>query len=273
MPAAHSLHHGHEMAGIHVEITLLAQLLLALPFVLALIFYVSAVFFTNHRFRRWPLHRTVLWIAGVGCALVAVIGPLAEKSHHDFAAHMTGHLFLGMLAPLLMVLAAPMTLALRSMSVPWARALSRVLKSRPARFVSDPVVATLLNIGGLWLLYTTNLFNAMHDSLLLHLFIHLHVFIAGYLFTAAIISIDPAPHQASVRYRAVVLLLALAAHGILAKYLYAYPPEGVPPAEAEAGAMLMYYGGDLIDAVLIFLFCAQVYRATRPRAAVVESAY
>lgn len=35
---------------------------------------------------------------GVGMAAMAVIGPLAQRALTDFAAHMTGHLLLGMLA-------------------------------------------------------------------------------------------------------------------------------------------------------------------------------
>jgi hypothetical protein len=54
----------------------------------------------------------------------------------------------------------------------------------------------------------------------------------------------------------------LAAHGILAKYLYAHPPAGV--LHAEAGAQLMYYGGDVLDLILIVVFCRQWYTATDP---------
>jgi putative membrane protein len=56
-----------------------------------------------------------------------------------------------------------------------------------------------------------------------------------------------------------VLLAALAGHGVLAKYLYAYPPRGFPAGEAETGAYLMYYGGALVEAALITVFCGQEY--------------
>ena len=69
----------------------------------------------------------------------------------------------------------------------------------------------------------------MHQSIFLHLFIHLHVFIAGYLFTMSMIYIDPARYRCSYIYRSIVLIIALAGHGILSKYIYAYPPIGVMP--------------------------------------------
>lgn len=82
--------------------------------------------------------------------------------------HMLVHLLLGMLAPLLMALAAPMTLLLRTLSVSSARVLSRVLSSRPLRLLTHPVIASFLNLGGLWLLYTTDLYSLMHENILLH---------------------------------------------------------------------------------------------------------
>jgi putative membrane protein len=115
----------------------------------------------------------------------------------------------------------------------------------------------LLNAGGLWAVYTTSLYE-------LHTLVQIHVLAAGYLFTAAIIGVDPAPHRPGRPVRAAVLLAFLAAHGILAKHLYAHPPAGVPTTQAEAGAQLMYYGGDLLDLVLVALFCWQWYAATDP---------
>jgi putative membrane protein len=95
--------------------------------------------------------------------------------------------------------------------------------------------------------------------------VHLHVFFAGYLYTISIIYIDPIPHRYSFNLRAIVLILSLAAHGILSKYIYAYPPWGVPIEQAQMGGMIMYYGGDIVEIGLIFFFCQQWYKAARPR--------
>lgn len=207
----------------------------------------------------WPVWRTASWCAGLGCAAAAVTGPFAATAHHDFTAHMAGHLLLGMAAPLLLVLAAPVTLALRALPVRRARLLSRLLRSRPVRLVSHPVTAAILNGGGLWVLYTTDLHQQVAHGL-----VQAHVLIAGYLFTAAIIGVDPAPHRPGRYLRAAVLVAFLAAHGILAKHLYGHPPAGVPVTQAEAGAQLMYYGGDALDLILIAIFCRQWYVAADP---------
>ncbi|WP_231597513.1 cytochrome c oxidase assembly protein [Bacillus sp. SA1-12] len=228
--------------------------------------YILAAVVSSRYYKPWPIYRTVCWVFGVFFAIIAVAGPLASRAHVDFTAHMIGHLFLGMLAPLLMTLAAPITLVLRSLSVPLARRFSKFLKSWPLRIFTNPLVASLLNIGGLWLLYTTNLYSLMHESILLHLIVHFHVFLAGYLFTVSMIYMDPISHRVPFLNRAIVLIVALAGHGILSKYIYAQPPAGVPTAQAEIGGMLMYYGGDAIDSILIFIFCLQWFRDSRPRA-------
>ncbi|PWU69003.1 cytochrome c oxidase assembly protein [Gracilibacillus dipsosauri] len=244
---------------------LIPQILLALPFVLTLVMYILAVIVSNRRHKRWPLYRTVCWIFGVLFAIISVAGPLANRALVDFTAHMFGHLFLGMLAPLLMALAAPMTLMLRTLTVPIARRLSKMLRSRLSRMLTNPIIASVLNIGGLWLLYTTSLYSLMHDYFLLHLIVHVHVFLAGYLFTISMFYIDPMPHRVPFLYRAIVLCVALTGHGILSKYIYAHPPNHVTINQAELGGMVMYYGGDIIDIVIIFILCLQWFRATRPR--------
>jgi putative membrane protein len=203
---------------------------LALPLALALIAYGGGMVLQRRRGTPWPLHRGVLWFAGVVAVAAGSIGPLASAAPSDFAVHMRSHLLVGMIAPLLLVTAAPVTLALRCLHVDVARRVSRLLRSRPARFVSMPIVAAVLNVGGLW------------------------------IFTASIIPIDPAPHRAGFPLRTVVLVAALAGHGILAKVLYANPPAGVDASAAREGALLMYYGGDAVDAVIIVVLYAQWYR-------------
>jgi putative membrane protein len=215
--------------------------------------------------RPWPWQRTVLWVAGSAAAGLAMSGPFAAAADGDFVAHMAVHLLLGMIAPLLLVLAGPVTLLLRALPVGWARALSRLLRSRPARFLTEPVVAATLSVGGLWLLYTTDLYPALHHRPALHLLVHAHVFVAGWLFTVAMISVDPLPHRRGHLHRSVVLILALAGHDVLAKFLYAHPPVGVTAPAAETGAMLMYYGGDLVDLAIMVVLCAQWFRARNRR--------
>lgn len=234
---------------------------------LAIGLYLVGVYLSDRqeRLRKWSRLRIVSWASGVVLSASALVGPLAVLSHENFTWHMAGHLLVGMLGPLLLALGAPMTLLLRTLPVRQARRVSRLLRSRLAGFYIHPVTAAVLNIGGLWLLYTTGLFAAMHHHLWLHILVHVHIFAAGYLFTVSMLYIDPVSRRFSYGYRTVVFILALAGHGILSKFLYAYPPHGVPVEEARAGAMLMYYGGDAVDLVIIVLLFRSWYLSSGSR--------
>ncbi len=251
--------HGSPSSGVG------SDLIALLPVLVAIAVYLAATAIGRQRGRSWPWFRTVFWIAGVLAAAAGFIGPLAAAAHESFVAHMAAHLLVGMAAPLLLVLSAPMTLALRTLSVDPARRLSWLLRSPLARVLTHPVVAAALNVGGLWVLYRTPLYELMQRDVLVHLLVMLHVLAAGYLYTYALVGIDPSPHRSGFVMRSVVLVSSLAAHGILAKLLYAHPPPGVPVADAHTGARLMFTGGDAVDFVLIVLLCAEWYRATDRR--------
>ena len=206
--------------------------------------------------QRWPALRSAAWVGGSACVVVASSGPLAA-AHGDLRAHMAGHLLLGMVVPLLLVLARPVTLALRTLPLHAARRLSRVLRSAPLRVLGDPFVAVALNAAGLWALYGTGLLTAMVHSAALHTLVSVHVLLTGWLATAAVLALDPAPHRRGVAARAVALAAGAAAHDVLAKTLYAHPPAGT--TRAAEGAQLMYNGGTVVHLLVAAVLWRQWY--------------
>ena len=193
----------------------------------------------------WPTARTVRWLLGL---LAAAIGVAVSVSTDDLRAHVAGHLLLGMVAPLLMVTAAPVTLALRTVPRTRARSLVRLMRSRPVAVAAHPAVAAVLDVGGLWVLYRTELLAAVPPAL-----VHLHMLLTGYLFAFSLVGRDPAPHRPGLGVRAGVRVAAVAAHDVLAKLVYATPPPGVPAATAEAAGVLLYYGAAPVHLVLFVL--------------------
>lgn len=180
----------------------------------------------------------------------------------DFRIHMVIHLLLGMIAPLGLVLAAPVTLTMRALPPAGARRLSRFLHSWFVRVVSHPVVAALLSVGAMYLLYMTPLDAFTLQSSGWSALVHWHFLAAGCLFVWAIAGPDPAPRRPSRLYRLVVLFLAVGAHATLGKLMYAYGwPRNVHSVEdVQAGAQLMYYGGDVAELLLIIAFFASWFR-------------
>ncbi|GAA4693033.1 cytochrome c oxidase assembly protein [Pseudonocardia yuanmonensis] len=207
--------------------------------------------------RPWPARRTASWLTGVAGA--AVGAPLTV--HPDLRVHVAGHLLLGMLAPLLLVRAAPVTLALRTLPVARARGLARALRSGPVRVLTHPVVAGLLDVGGLWVLLRTGLHATGGPAA--HALVAVHMLVAGTLFAASLVSPEPAPHRARLGVRAAVLVAAVAAHDVLARTVYADPPPGLPAEQARAGAELLYYGGLPVELALMVLLGAEWFARDR----------
>jgi putative membrane protein len=249
--------------GLHEHVSHSGSADLLAPVVLALVPAVAYVWAARRLHRRgdaWSGWRTTSFVAGmlaVGAA-VAVQLPGGE-----FTAHMAQHLVIGMLAPVLIVLARPVTLVLRVLPRRPRRALLRVLHSRWTSWsISLPLVA-LLESGGLWILYRTQLFASTQEHAWLHALVHTHVLVSGLLFTFAICQLDPVRRRHTFLPRAATLVLAGAAHAVLAKSLYAAPPPGTHFSQADlaAGAKLMYYGGDIVEIALATVLALQWYRA------------
>ena len=229
--------------------------------------YLAAAREQRARGRRWGPGRTAAFASGVGLVALAVAPPVVGWAHGDLRGHMAQHLLLGMLAPLGLVLGAPVTLALRTLPVRAARRLAGALKSGPARALSHPASALVLNVGGMAALYATPLYAATQASPLLHALVHVHFLAAGYVFAWAVLAgPDPAPHAPGLGVRLGVLFVAVAAHAVLAKLMYGYGlPRGTAhgPDEIRAAARLMYYGGDLAEGLLAGALFGRWYRSRR----------
>ncbi len=204
---------------------------------------------------RWPPARD----AGFGLGVAAAIFPAAP----GFTGHVLQHVVAGMLAPLLLVLARPVTLLLRTAPLAVRRRLKPVLRSRAAAVPTYPPVAAVLDAGGLWLFYRTGLFAAAGRDPGLNVLAHTHVVLTGVLFTASVCRLDPLRHRVGLGPRAAALVGAAAAHAVLAKTLFATPPPGtaLSVADRQAGAQLMYYGGDLVELALALVVALGWYAA------------
>ncbi|GAA3953601.1 cytochrome c oxidase assembly protein [Actinoplanes auranticolor] len=197
----------------------------------------------------WSPWRGVAFQTGAAVLIVGLALPV-----HDFTGHASQHLLVAMVAPLGLVLGAPVTLLLRTLPVRTARRLTRLLRSRPARALAHPVTALVLTTGGLVALYLTPLYARMLTDPALHQVVTIHFVLSGFLFAWVVAGADPAPHRPSVPARLVLLGVAIAAHATLSQLLYAGAYVQVPAtaADRQAGADLMYYGGDVAELLLAF---------------------
>lgn len=211
---------------------------------------------------RWPVSRSCCLLLASLCLAAAVLPPLA--SHDEvFPVHVCQHLLLSMLAPALLALSAPVTLALRTVPAGPRRAMLAVLGSRPAALLSRPPIAVAVNLAGPYLLYLTGCYHAAQHNGLLHAVVHLQMLAAGCLLSWALIGLDPVRHRPSTTTKVAALVVVAAGHDLLSKLLYArgLPVGGGPVSERRLGAELLYYGGTVFDVLLAVVVMAQWYRA------------
>lgn len=207
----------------------------------------------------WSFWRTVSFTGGIVLLITAILPPVSDWAHQDLRGHMVQHLLLGMFGPLALALGAPGTLLLRNIPAATGRAIVRFLGTPPLRVLTHPITAALLDMGGMYVLYLTPLYAVSQHDPALHVLLHLHFLVSGYLFTWSIAGPDPTPHRPGMPMRLAVVFLATAAHAILAKIMYGYGyPRGITAdqSELQAAAQWMYYGGDLAELLLIIAFFA-----------------
>jgi putative copper resistance protein D len=187
--------------------------------VLAVALYVAGVLTLRRRGDRWPVGRTVCWAAGLLVFAWATVGGLGLYSHVMFSAHMVAHMLLSMVAPIGLVLGAPVTLALRALPGPRVpgelgprQLLLAVLHSRVARVVMHPLVAFALFVGSLYGIYFTSLFATLMSNHLGHVVMEFHFLAVGFLFFFVLVGVDPTPVRLPSIARIGLLFAAMPSH-------------------------------------------------------------
>ena len=181
--------------------------------------YIKGVIVLKKRGDSWPVGRTVAFAIGIALIDFATSGGLGVYALFSFEYHMIAHMLLGMIAPIGLVLGAPITLALRTL--PQSRdgqergvrtlALS-VLHSRYSKVLTNPITALALFDGSLFVLYFTDLFGTLMQNHAGHFFMNVHFILVGFLFFNVIIGIDPNPRRYPHILRIVILFGAMSLH-------------------------------------------------------------
>lgn len=233
-----------------------------LVFSLLAVLYFWGYWHLRRRGRPWPLWRVAIFSLAAIAVMFVLSPPLAQWAHHDFRGHMVIHLIIGMIAPLGLVMAAPITLMLKCIPRTCGRFWVWFVLLPPIRLLSHPITATLLNVGGMYALYMTDLYTYMLQSPDFSLWLHWHFIIAGCLFTWAIAGPDPAPLRPAIGLRFGTLFISMVAHATLAKWMYQFHlPPTMPLKEVQQGAELMFYVGELAEAVLAYRLVRQWARS------------
>ena len=181
--------------------------------------YLLAMVKLRHRGDPWPVGRAVAWVAGCAALMVATSSGVRSYGSAMFSVHMAEHMTLNMFAPVLLVLGAPVTLALRVLpsakpgQPPGPREwILRLIHSSITTFLSHPATAFVLFVGSLYAVYFTPLFDTLVRYHWGHELMAVHFLITGYLFYWGIIGVDPGPRRLPFIGRLALLFAVMPFH-------------------------------------------------------------
>ncbi|MFE7623778.1 MULTISPECIES: cytochrome c oxidase assembly protein [unclassified Streptomyces] len=186
--------------------------------VLAVLLYGYGVLRLRRRGDEWPVARTVLFVVGVLTIALVMCTRLNDYGMVMFSVHMVQHMVISMLSPILLLLGAPVTLALRALPV--ARRGSKgprelllmLLHSRYMKVVTHPAFTIPLFIASLYALYFTPLFDYLMGSTAGHLGMMVHFLAVGLVFFWPIMGVDPGPHRPGYVMRMLELFAGMPFH-------------------------------------------------------------
>jgi cytochrome c oxidase assembly factor CtaG len=259
-----------------------------LPFVLtvwAVGLYVGGVVTLRRRGDRWPWGRTVAFGVGMAAFALATMSGLAAYDTTLLSVHMVQHMVLSMIVPLALALAAPVTLALRTLPRPPRQWLLTVLHSRAAKVLSFPPLTLTLYVVSPWALYFSGWYRASLESPYVHEMMHVHLVVVGALFFWPLMGIDPVPGRVGHVFRVLLVFLTLPFHAFLGVTIMGqqsliggdwYPslhdgPMGTwlpdPYDDQNLAGGILWGSGDLIGLAFFAVLFAQWVRASMREAA------
>ncbi|RKT55164.1 cytochrome c oxidase assembly protein [Saccharothrix australiensis] len=169
------------------------DLLFGLGAVLLAAAYLAGARRLRRRGDRWPAGRTVAWTAGCAVVLVVTSSGLGRYAAGTFSAHMVAHMASTMLAPVLLVLGGPVTLALRALPPGPRDLLLALVHCRATRVVAHPAVAASVFVASFYALYFSGLFGEAMRYHWAHQAMNLHFLVSGYVFYWLVVGVDRAP--------------------------------------------------------------------------------
>jgi putative copper resistance protein D len=180
--------------------------------------YFLGVAKVRRRGDKWQWFRSVNWVIGLLVLTYITSGPPSVYGRVLFSAHMVDHMALTMVAPIFLVLGAPVTLALRALP---ARAdgsrgirewLLVFVHSKFSQLVTHPLFAAANFAGSIVLFYYSDMFGFAMREHVGHELMILHFLLTGYIFVLSMIGTDPLPRRAPFPMRLLLLLATMGFH-------------------------------------------------------------
>lgn len=168
---------------------------------------------------KWSVGRTIAFVLGVLTVMLVMCTKLNDYGMVMFSVHMVQHMVISMLSPILILLGAPITLALRALPVAATRGnkgprelLLMFLHSRYMRIITHPAFTIPLFIASLYALYFSPIFDFLMGSKTGHIAMMCHFLAVGLVFFWPIMGVDPGPHRPGYLMRMLELFAGMPFH-------------------------------------------------------------
>jgi putative copper resistance protein D len=156
--------------------------------------YLDGVLKVRAKGREWSNARVAAFVGGAFAIEYALGGPVSVYVMHYFTAHIAQHLLLMIVAPGLLALSAPVTLAIQTSKIGVRRLIDRFLHSRFLQFVTFPLVVFILYYGVMWWFFTSTAIGYAMAHMWLMDILNILFFSGGVLFWWPIIGKDSIIH-------------------------------------------------------------------------------
>ena len=201
------------------------------------------------RGRHWSGKRTVSFLSGLVLVDLALQSPVATFTMEFFQAHVIQHLLLMVVAPPLLAMGAPMTLALQTSSRDTKVRLLGILNSRPFQLVTHPVPVAFLYYFSMFAFFLTFALGFAMQHMWVMDLVNLAFLFASVHFWWPIVGLDPIPHwQMSHGARMTSLLIGVPIESFLALALLSTtrPVASIYTlGSTHAGAGILWIGAEL----------------------------
>ncbi len=259
----HTLLTGWQLGDAFAVIALAVQ-------VLALLWYLAAIRRLSRRGRRWPRLRAVAFISGILSLTIVLVSGLSSYDDSVFVVHVIQHVVIMMVAPPLLSLGAPVTLAMQAANRPTQSRIVHVVRNPVLRLLTVPLIAAVLYYGAMYVALLTSFYpySIRHD--VAHNLEHLVMFGLGCLFWWPMIAVDQLPHRPAFPSRILAMFAGMPFEVFLGVALMNFSHPIAPEhslSDTRAGGAVFWGASMLITFAAALVMVAQWMKQEERRAA------
>jgi cytochrome c oxidase assembly factor CtaG len=210
---------------------------------------------------RWPVGRTIAFLAGLAVCVLATNGSIAVYDQVLFTAHMLGHLALLMVAPALLMYGRPLTLAVAASTGGTRARVERIARGRVVSLLTAPPVALASYTVAIVGTHLTGLMDTVMRTTWAGQVEHLAYVLVGCQFFSLVVGDHPIRWRLTAPPRWLLLAVAMAVDTftgvVLMQGTHAVSMLPSPALQVSAlsdtrtGGAIMWFGGDAIMAVVM----------------------